>query len=90
MKLQGSIAAKKKTGKVFRTTPHEYYRKNKTIIRLWVLIGPTSQITAMIVCSLFMRVDVFCWFMAAGFNAIAAAAWFLQKNIDSSFELERS
>jgi phosphatidylglycerophosphate synthase len=85
MNFQGRLAAKKKDGKLFKTTPEEYYRKNKTSIRLWVLLGPTSQITAMIVCAMFMRVDIFCWIMIIGFNAMATIAWILQMSIDKSF-----
>jgi hypothetical protein len=87
MKLQGNIAAKKKNDKLFKTTPQEYYQKNKTAIRLWVLLGPTSQITAMIICTMFMRVDIFCWIMIIGFNGIAAITWILQKNIDETFNI---
>jgi len=88
MKLQGNIAAKKKDEKLFKAAPREYYRKNKIVVRLWVLLGPTSQITAMIVCTLLMRVDIFCWLMIAGFNGLAALTWLLQKNIDRSFNME--
>ena len=85
MKLQSNIVSKKKDKKVFKTTSQEYYKKNKIAIRLWVLTGPTSQITAMIICTMFMRVDIFCWIMIAGFNGIAILTWILQKNIDKSF-----
>jgi len=85
MEFQGSITAKKKDKKSFNTTPQEYFQKNKTAIRIWVLLGPTSQITAMIVCTMFMRVDIFCWIMVAGFNAIAVTVWILQKRIDKTF-----
>jgi len=34
---------------------------------------------------MFMRVDIFCWIMIIGFNAIAAIAWLIQNNIDKSF-----
>jgi phosphatidylglycerophosphate synthase len=85
MKFQGSLTAKKKDANLFNTTKEEYFKKNKNAIRLWVLLGPTSQITVMIVCAMFMRVDIFCWIMMIGFNAIAAIAWVLQKNIDKSF-----
>ena len=85
MKFQGNITAKKKDEKLFKTTPQEYFLKNKTAIRLWVILGPTSQITAMIICTMFMRVDIFCWIMIVGFNVIAVIAWILQKYIDKSF-----
>jgi hypothetical protein len=85
MKFQGSITAKKKDVKLFKTTPQEYFQKNKTAIRIWVLLGPTSQITAMIICTMLMRVDIFCWIMVVGFNAIAILAWALQKRIDKTF-----
>ena len=85
MKLQSNIVSKKKDKKTFKTTSQEYFKKNKTVIRMWVLLGPTSQITAMIICTMFMRVDIFCWLMIVGYNGIAAITWILQKNIDKSF-----
>ena len=88
MEFQGSLASKKKNEKLFKTTPQEYFQKNKTAIRIWVLLGPTSQITAMILCTIFMHVDIFCWIMVVGFNAITAIAWIVQKRIDSEFKLE--
>jgi hypothetical protein len=85
MAFQRSIAAKKKDEKLFKTTPQQYFQKNKALIRIWVLLGPTSQITAMIVCAICMRIDIFCWIMIAGFNGMAIIAWVLQRNIDKSF-----
>jgi phosphatidylglycerophosphate synthase len=75
----------RKGRKVFLTNPQEYYRKNKLAIRLWVLIGPSAQITTLILCSLFNRLDIFFWVILLGFNGMAAVDWLIQQGIDRSF-----
>lgn len=83
--FQNNIAAKKGNEKLFKASPAEYLAKNKTIIRSWVFLGPTSQITILILCSIFNRFDIFFWIMIAGFNFIALCNWLIQKRIDRQF-----
>ncbi len=80
--FQNNIAAKKSSEKLFKATPSQYLAKNKTIIRSWVFLGPTSQITTLILCSVFNRFDIFFWIMIVGFNIIALCNWLIQKSID--------
>jgi phosphatidylglycerophosphate synthase len=86
--VQRLLVAKRKQAKLFDTTSQEYYKKNKTIIRFWVLLGPTTQITALIICSFFNRIDVFIWAMIAGFNSLALIIWLIQHRIDRTFKRE--
>ncbi|MCP4176402.1 MAG: CDP-alcohol phosphatidyltransferase family protein [bacterium] len=83
--LQDNLAAKKSNEKLFKATPEEYYKKNKTIIRFWVLLGPTSQVSTLILCSIFNRFDIFFGIMIIGFNTIALINWLTQRSIDKTF-----
>ena len=84
--LQRRLTAKKKKAKLFKATPEEYYKKNKAAVRVWVSIGPTAQITVLMICSVINRFDIFCWTMLIGFNSIAAIMWIVQRNIDKKFK----
>ena len=80
--FQRTVVAKKKITKPIVATPEEYYRINKLIIRLWIILGPTTQITTLIICSLFRRFDIYVWIMVAGFNLLALTLWLIQHIID--------
>jgi phosphatidylglycerophosphate synthase len=84
--FQRKLIAKKKGEKLFKATPQEYYKKNKQAVRLWVSIGPTSQITALMICSAINRFDIFFWLMIGVFNAIAVIMTLVQRNIDITFK----
>jgi phosphatidylglycerophosphate synthase len=86
--LQQLLVARKKKAKLFIATSQEYFRKNKKIIRFWVLLGPTTQITTLIICSFFNRLDVFIWIVVGGFNCLAAILWPIQKIIDKTLNKE--
>ena len=87
--LQDKLIPKKKGEKLFKATPQDYYKKNKTAMRMWVLIGPTSQITAIMVCTAINRFHILFWLVIGLFNIIAVIMWIVQKNIDASFKNER-
>ena len=84
--IQNRLAAKKRKEKLFKATPEEYYKKNKTAIRFWVFIGPTSQVTALMLCTAFNRLDIFFWLMIGLFNLIAIIMWMIQYKIDRYFK----
>lgn len=83
--FQEKLTSKKKGEKLFKATPEEFYKKNKGIVRVWVNIGPTAQITAIMICSTINRFDIYFWLIIGVFNAIAAIAWIVQRNIDKTF-----
>jgi phosphatidylglycerophosphate synthase len=87
--LQRFLVAKKKKTKLFITTPEEYFQKNKTIIRFWLLIGATTEITTLIICSIFNRFDLFIWIIILGFNSLAVILLAIQQIIDKTFNRER-
>jgi phosphatidylglycerophosphate synthase len=84
--FQRKLTAKRKEEKLFAATPEEYYKRNKNAVRGWVSIGPTSQVTALIICSLLNRFDVFFWLMIGVFNLAAAFLLLNQRGIDKSFK----
>ena len=85
--LQNNLAAKKSSEKLFKATSSEFLAKNKIIVRFWVLLGPTSQVTTLILCSIFNCFEIYFWIMNVGFNSIILINWLVQKNIDKQFRL---
>jgi phosphatidylglycerophosphate synthase len=86
--LQRFLIARKKKPKLFITTSQEYYQKNKIILRYWVILGPTTQVTALIICSFLNRLDIFIWIIIAVFNCLAAILWLFQAIIDKTLKKE--
>jgi phosphatidylglycerophosphate synthase len=86
--LQRVLVARKKKTQAFLTTSQEYYQMNRIIIRFWLLLGPTTQITTLIICSFFNRFDLFVWIMVAGFNSLAIVLWLIQHAVDRKFKRE--
>jgi len=84
--FQNKLIAKKSNEKLFKATPNEYSEKNKRIIRFWVILGPTSQVTAIVIFSLILRFDIFFGIMIIGFNIIALINLIIQKLIDRNFK----
>lgn len=85
--LQKNLTRRKKDAKIFRADPGDYFKKNHIIIRFWVLIGPSAKITVLVLCSLFLRFDIFFWIVIFGFNLLALVLWIIQYRIDKSFDI---
>jgi phosphatidylglycerophosphate synthase len=83
--IQRKLAARKKRKMSFNTSPQEYFKKNRIIIRFWVFIGPSANITTLIICSMFCRFDIFFWILLGGFNILAVLLWIVQNKIDKNF-----
>jgi phosphatidylglycerophosphate synthase len=84
--LQDKLTSKKRGEKLFKATPEEYYKKNKTIAKFWVNIGPTAQITAIMICSAINRFDIYFWIIIGLFNVVGITTWFVQRAIDKTFK----
>jgi phosphatidylglycerophosphate synthase len=82
--IQRKLAAKKKKVTFVNTSSGDYFKKNHIIIRFWVLMGPSAKITTLIICSLFMRFDIFFWIVIGGFNILALLLWIIQYRIDKN------
>ncbi|MBS1519044.1 MAG: CDP-alcohol phosphatidyltransferase family protein [Bacteroidetes bacterium] len=67
------------------TTPEEYKRKNKLLLRAWSWIGSTTHMMALIVFSVFNRIDLYLIFTITVGNIIFIILFLVQKNIINSF-----
>jgi phosphatidylglycerophosphate synthase len=83
--LQANMIGNKEVQKAFIATPDEYYKANKLVMRLWLYIGPTTQVSALIFCTFINRFDIFFWLMIVVFSVIALVMWLVQKAIDKKF-----
>ena len=86
--LQKMLVSRKKRARFFVTTSREYFQKNKNIIRFWLILGPTTQVTTLLICTFLNRFDVFIWIIIAGFNSLAVILWPAQQIIDRTFKRE--
>lgn len=57
--------------------------EDAALIRLWSFLGPTTNRTALIAFALVGRVDLFLWAVIVPGNLWLAAAWYLQRRVDS-------
>lgn len=80
--FQRTLTENKKVSKPLNASPEEYYKRNKLIMRFWMLLGPTTQITTLVICSLFHRFDVFIWIIIFCFNGLALVLWLIQQLIE--------
>jgi hypothetical protein len=62
--------------------PDEYYRRNSVIIRLWLFLGPTTQITFLVVCAILNRLDIYIIGLLAVGNLWALILYFFQNHIN--------
>jgi len=65
-----------------QTEPDEYYRRNRLILRLWLLLGPTTQLTFLIVCAFFNRMDIYIIGMISVANLWAIVLYLIQYRIN--------
>jgi hypothetical protein len=84
-KLQRNLTGKKKRERKLNTNRDDYYRKNKIMIRFWLIMGPSATRTALIVCSLFDRLDIYFWLTIVAFNIFAVILGLIQQNIDKTY-----
>ncbi len=66
----------------------DYLKKNKRILHLWTYLGPTTELTLIIVASFFNRLDLFMWVMVVVGNLYALTLFVVQSQINKTIELE--
>jgi hypothetical protein len=69
-----------------RYRPEDYYQKNRRILHLWTYLGPTTELTFLIVCSLLNRIDIYLWGLVIVGNGYAAILYFFQSRINKRLE----
>lgn len=65
--------------------PEVYYKHNVVIMRFWTLLGPTTQITFLVICALIFRPDIYILGMLYAFNLLAITLYLIQRIIDRRF-----
>ena len=66
--------------------PKDYYDKNKRMIHLWTYIGPTTELTFMIICAFINRWDIFLLGMVTVGNIYTLALYIMQKSVNISMK----
>jgi phosphatidylglycerophosphate synthase len=61
--------------------PDLYRRLNSVAIRLWSILGPTTNRTLLIICALFNRIDLYLWIVCIVGNIWLIIVYLLQRRI---------
>ncbi len=67
----------------------DYIAKNRRILHFWTYLGPTSELTLIIIASFFNRLDLFMWTMVVVANFYALVLLIVQTNINKSIKTEK-
>ena len=65
----------------------DFYKKHKTIMHLWTYLGPTSELTFLIVTSMLNRLDIYLLGIVTIGNLYMAVLYFFQNRINKSTKL---
>jgi hypothetical protein len=65
----------------------DFYKKHKTIMHLWTYLGPTSELTFLIVASMLNRLDIYLLGIVTIGNLYMAVLYFFQNRINKSTKL---
>lgn len=71
---------------VLDVTPEEYKRKNKTLLRAWSWIGSTTHMVALIIFSIFNRIDLYLISAVTIGNLIFLILFLWQRSVINSFK----
>ena len=86
-RIQISLSSKQDQSQTRIYDPKDYYNKNKRMIHLWTYIGPTTELTFMIVCAFINRWDIFLWGMVTIGNIYTLILYIIQKSINASLKI---
>ncbi len=68
----------------------DYLKKNKRILHFWTYLGPTTELTLIIVASFLNRLDLFMWVMVTVGNTYALILFVMQSRINKKIKLENN
>jgi hypothetical protein len=68
----------------------DYVRANKTLMRFWTFLGPTTQVTLLILACFFNVIGFYLWFIVLGGNLIALVLKLVQNRVDAKLNLDKS
>lgn len=86
--FQIKMASNKKNETKTKINSELFYKKNKLIMHLWTYIGPTTQLTFMIICSFFNSLYTYLIGLIIFGNIFALILFIWQKQIDNSLNLK--
>jgi phosphatidylglycerophosphate synthase len=89
-RLQMNFSAEDTSKNNKKYDPKDYYQKNKRILHFWTYIGPSSDLTVVIVCALLNRWDIFFFWIIAVLNVYTLILFLTQKRINTTIRLETS
>ncbi|MDA3861180.1 MAG: CDP-alcohol phosphatidyltransferase family protein [Melioribacteraceae bacterium] len=87
---QLKASAGKDSSNIIKYERDDYLKKNKRILHLWTYLGPTTELTLIIVASFFNRLDLFMWTMVTVGNVYALILFIVQIQINKKIKLESS
>jgi|YelNatPaOPRAMG01_1025707.scaffolds.fasta_scaffold121414_2 phosphatidylglycerophosphate synthase len=70
-------------------SPEQYYRSNKTLVRMWSFIGSTSHVTLLLVTALIHRLDLYLWITVTLGNAWMFFLMILQYRTEQALIAQR-
>ncbi len=85
-RIQISLSSKQDQSQTRIYDPKDYYNKNKRMIHLWTYIGPTIELTFMIVCAFINRWDIFLWGMVTIGSIYTLILYIIQKSVNASLQ----
>ena len=86
-RIQISLSSKQDQSQTRIYDPKDYYNKNKRMIHLWTYIGPTTELTFMIVCAFINRWDIFLWGMVTLGTIYTLILYIIQKSVNASLKI---
>ncbi len=79
---KGMTGKQKEIKEITEVCPDAFYRKNHLIMRFWTFLGPTTQISAVIVFSILGRLELLFYWYLIPMNAYFLIIKLIQFNID--------
>jgi len=86
---QLKASAGKEPDNIIKYDRDDYLKRNKRILHFWTYLGPTSELTLIIVASFFNRLDLFMWIMVSG-NLYALLLFLIQNQINKKTKLKET
>ncbi len=77
----------KDSSNIVKYNRDDYLKKNKRILHLWTYLGPTTELTLIIVASFFNRLDLFMWVLVVGGNLYALTLFIVQSQMNKKIKL---
>ena len=78
----------KDSSNIIKYDRDDYIKKNKRILHLWTYLGPTTELTLIIVSSFLNRLDLFMWTIVVVGNLYALTLFVVQSQINKKTILE--